>query len=162
MLLWTMDQMRELQLQWARELYWQEGQARGAIRTCKAMGLDFADALQHLQALLPELPQADAERLVRYYWRDDIDGTAATERIDDKIKHRITMAIYRTQYNGACCEQLEESYLKGAVYALAETINRCGPLLDEDYLQRAADRLELPLENLKKRLDAVMKEFFSE
>ena len=44
MLLWTMDQMRELQLQWARELYWQEGQARGAIRTCKAMGLDFADA----------------------------------------------------------------------------------------------------------------------
>ena len=162
MLLWTMDQMRELQLQWARELYWQEGQARGAIRTCKAMGLDFADALQHLQALLPELPQADAERLIRYYWRDDIDGTAATERIDDKIKHRITMAIYRTQYNGACCEQLEESYLKGAVYALAETINRCGPLLDEDYLQRAADRLELPLENLKKRLDAVMKEFFSE
>ena len=162
MLLWTMDQMRELQLQWARELYWQEGQARGAIRTCKAMGLDFADALQHLQALLPELPQADAERLVRYYWRDDIDGTAATERIDDKIKHRITMAIYRTQYNGACCEQLEESYLKGAVYALAETVNRCGPLLDEDYLQRAADRLELPLENLKKRLDAVMKEFFLE
>ena len=162
MLLWTMDQMRELQLQWARELYWQEGQARGAIRTCKAMGLDFADALQHLQALLPELPQADAERLVRYYWRDDIDGTAATERIDDKIKHRITMAVYRTQYNGACCEQLEESYLKGAVYALAETVNRCGPLLDEDYLQRAADRLELPLENLKKRLNAVMKEFFSE
>ena len=119
MLLWTMDQMRELHLQWARELYWQEGQARGAIRTCKAMGLDFADALQHLQALLPELPQADAERLVRYYWRDDIDGTAATERIDDKIKHRITMAVYRTQYNGACCEQLEESYLKGAVYALS-------------------------------------------
>lgn len=61
MLLWTMDQMRELQLQWARELYWQEGQARGAIRTCKAMGLDFADALQHLQALLPELPQVNAE-----------------------------------------------------------------------------------------------------
>ena len=162
MLLWTMDQMRELQLQWARELYWQEGQARGAIRTCKAMGLDFADALQHLQALLPELPQVQAERLGRYYWRDDIDGTAATERIDDKIKHRITMAIYRTQYNGACCEQLEESYLKGAVYALAETVNRCGPLLDEDYLQRAADRLELPLENLKKRLNAVMKEFFLE
>lgn len=67
MLLWTMDQMRELQLQWARELYWQEGQARGAIRTCKAMGLDFADALQHLQALLPELPQVNAERLARYY-----------------------------------------------------------------------------------------------
>ena len=72
------------------------------------------------------------------------------------------MAVYRTQYNGACCEQLEESYLNGAVYALTETVNRCGPLLDEDYLQRAADRLELPLENLKKRLDAVMKEFFLE
>ena len=71
MLLWTMDQMRELQLQWARELYWQEGQARGAIRTCKAMGLDFADALQHLQALLPELPQVNAERLARYYWKEE-------------------------------------------------------------------------------------------
>jgi len=45
---------------------------------------------------------------------------------------------------------------------LAETVNRCGLLLDEDYLQRAADRLELPLENLKKRLNVVMKEFFSE
>ena len=72
------------------------------------------------------------------------------------------MAVYRTQWRGAGGEGVEESYLKGAVYALAETINRCGPLLDEDYLQRAADRLELPLENLKKRLDAVMKEFFSE
>ena len=138
------------------------GAARGAVRVCKVMGLDQAGAFEYLRALLPELPQADAERLIRYYWRDDIDSTAATERIDDKIKHRITMAVYRTQYNGACCEQFEESYLKGAVYALAETINRCGPLLDEDYLQRAADRLELPLENLKKRLDAVMKEFFSE
>ena len=125
---------------------------------------DITGSIAHATMLGEQgiIPQADAERLVRYYWRDDIDGTAATERIDDKIKHRITMAIYRTQYNGACCEQLEESYLKGAVYALAETVNRCGPLLDEDYLQRAADRLELPLENLKKRLDAVMKEFFSE
>ena len=58
------------------------------------MGLDQADTCEYLRALLPELPQADAERLIRYYWRDDIDGTAATERIDDKIKHRITMAIY--------------------------------------------------------------------
>ena len=149
-------QVQELRLRWSQESFWQEGQARGAVRVCKVMGLDQAGTCEYLRALLQELPQADAER------RDDIDGTAATERIDDKIKHRITMAIYRTQYNGACCEQLEESYLKGAVYALAETVNRCGPLLDEDYLQRAADRLELPLENLKKRLDAVMKEFFSE
>ena len=155
-------QVQELRLQWSQESFWQEGQARGAVRVCKVMRLDQAGTCEYLRALLPELPQADAERLVRYYWRDDIDGTAATERIDDKIKHRITMAVYRTQYNGACCEQLEESYLKGAVYALAETVNRCGPLLDEDYLQRAADRLELPLENLKKRLDAVMKEFFLE
>ena len=155
-------QVQELRLQWSQESFWQEGQARGAVRVCKVMGLDQAGACEYLHALLPELPQADAERLIRYYWRDDIDGTAATERIDDKIKHRITMAIYRTQYNGACCEQLEESYLNGAVYALAETVSRCGPLLDEDYLQRAADRLELPLENLKKRLNAVMKEFFSE
>ncbi len=136
-----------------------QGARSGSV---KLRGLTKQAPVRYLRALLPELPQADAERLIRYYWRDDIDGTAATERIDDKIKHRITMAIYRTQYNGACCEQLEESYLKGAVYALAETVNRCGPLLDEDYLQRAADRLELPLENLKKRLDAVMKEFFSE
>ena len=67
------------------------------------------------------------------------------------------MAIYRTQYTEACCEQLQESYLQGAVYALAEEIRLCGEsLLDEDYLQQAADRLELPLANLKKRLDAAM------
>ena len=158
MLLWTMDQMRELQLQWAQESFWQEGQARGAVKVCKAMGLDHTGTWEYLRALLSELPQADAERLIRYYWWDDIDSTTATERIDDKIKHRITMAIYRTQYNGACCEQLEESYLNGAVYALSETIRRCGLLLDEDYLQQVADRLELPLENLKKRLNAVLNE----
>ena len=84
MLLWTMDQMRELQLQWARELYWQEGQARGAIRTCKAMGLDFADALQHLQALLPELPQVNAERLARYYWKEESSANAVA-KIDYEI-----------------------------------------------------------------------------
>lgn len=92
-------QVQELQLRWSQESFWQEGQARGAVRVCKVMGLDQAGTCEYLRALLPELPQADAERLVRYYWRDDIDGTAATERIDDKIKHRITMAIYRTQYN---------------------------------------------------------------
>ena len=112
-------QVQELQLRWSQESFWQEGQARGAVRVCKVMGLDQAGACEYLWALLPELPREDAERLIRYYWRDDIDSTAATERIDDKIKHRITMAIYRTQYNGACCEQLEESYLNGAVYALA-------------------------------------------
>ena len=150
-------QVQELQLQWSQELFWQEGQVRGAVKVCKAMGLDRADAWEYLWHLLPELPREDVERLIRYYWRDDIDSTAATERIDDKIKHRITMAIYRTQYNGACCEQLEESYLNGAVYALAEEIRLCGEsLLDEDYLQQAADRLELPLTNLKKRLDAAM------
>ena len=149
-------QVQELQLRWSQELFWQEGQARGAVKVCKAMGLDRADAWKYLWHLLPELPREDVERLIRYYWRDDIDSTAATERIDDKIKHRITMSIYRTQYNGACCEQLEESYLNGAVYALAETVKRCGTLLDEDYLQQAADRLEIPLANLKKRLDAAM------
>ena len=155
-------QVQELRLQWSQESFWQEGQARGAVRVCKVMGLDQAGACEYLHALLPELPQVNAERLARYYWKEESSANAVAKRIDDKIKHRITMAIYRTQYNGACCEQLEESYLNGAVYALAETVNRCGPLLDEDYLQRAADRLELPLENLKKRLNAVMKEFFSE
>ena len=149
-------QVQELQLRWSQESFWQEGQASGAVKVCKAMGLDRGDTWEYLWHLLPELPRADVERLIRYYWQDDIDSTAATERIDDKIKHRITMAIYRTQYNGACCEQLEESYLNGAVYALAETVKCCGTLLDEDYLQQAADRLELPLENLKKRLDAAM------
>ena len=90
-------QVQELRLRWSQESFWQEGQARGAVRVCKVMGLDQAGTCEYLRALLPELPQADAERLIRYYWRDDIDGTAATERIDDKIKHRITMAIYRTQ-----------------------------------------------------------------
>ena len=101
MLLWTMDQMRELQLQWARELYWQEGQARGAIRTCKAMGLDFADALQHLQALLPELPQVNAERLARYYWKEDING--AVKALAEVIK------IYGISLNDSCLQNEADS-----------------------------------------------------
>ena len=33
----------------------------------KVMGLDQAGACEYLRALFPELPQADAERLIRYY-----------------------------------------------------------------------------------------------
>ena len=150
-------QVQELQLRWSQESFWQEGQASGAVKVCKAMGLDRGDTWEYLWHLLPELPRADVERLIRYYWRDDVDSTAAAEKINGNSKRRITMAIYRTQYTEACCEQLKESYLQGAVYALAEEIRLCGEsLLDEDYLQQAADRLELPLTNLKKRLDAAM------
>ena len=60
-------QVQELQLRWSQESFWQEGQARGAVRVCKVMGLDQADTCEYLRALLPELPQADAERLIRYY-----------------------------------------------------------------------------------------------
>ena len=60
-------QVQELRLRWSQESFWQEGQARGAVRVCKVMGLDQADTCEYLRALLPELPQADAERLIRYY-----------------------------------------------------------------------------------------------
>lgn len=32
-------QVQELQLRWSQESFWQEGQARGAVRVCKVMGL---------------------------------------------------------------------------------------------------------------------------
>ena len=60
-------QVQELRLRWSQESFWQEGQARGAVRVWKVMGLDQAGACEYLRALLPELPQADAERLIRYY-----------------------------------------------------------------------------------------------
>ena len=125
MLLWTMDQMRELQLQWARELYWQEGQARGAIRTCKAMGLDFADALQHLQALLPELPQVNAERLARYYWKEESSANAVA-KIDYEIDRRTDREINRVWYGEEYCKSFDEGYINGAVKALAEVIKIYG------------------------------------
>ena len=49
-------QVQELRLQWSQESFWQEGQARGAVRVCKVMGLDQAGACEYLHALLPELP----------------------------------------------------------------------------------------------------------
>ena len=33
-------QVQELQLRWSQESFWQEGQARGAVRVCKVKGLD--------------------------------------------------------------------------------------------------------------------------
>ena len=46
-------QVQELQLRWSQESFWQEGQARGAVRVCKVMGLDQADTCEYLRALLP-------------------------------------------------------------------------------------------------------------
>ncbi len=157
MLLWTMDQMRELQLQWARELYWQEGQARGAIRTCKAMGLDFADALQHLQALLPELPQVNAERLARYYWKEESSANAVA-KIDYEIDRRTDREINRVWYGEEYCKSFDEGYINGAVKALAEVIKIYGISLNDSCLQDEADSLNLSLGELRERLDAKMKE----
>ena len=61
------DDKASQELRWSQESFWQEGQARGAVRVCKVMGLDQAGTCEYLRALLPELPQADAERLIRYY-----------------------------------------------------------------------------------------------
>ena len=141
MLLWTMDQMRELQLQWARELYWQEGQARGAIRTCKAMGLDFADALQHLQALLPELPQVNAERLARYYWKEESSANAVA-KIDYEIDRRTDREINRVWYGEEYCKSFEN-------YGISR---------NDSCLQNEADSLNLSLGELRERLDAKLKE----
>ena len=157
MLLWTMDQMRELQLQWARELYWQEGQARGAIRTCKAMGLDFADALQHLQALLPELPQENAERLARYYWKEESSANAVA-KIDYEIDRRTDREINRVWYGEEYCKSFDEGYINGAVKALAEVIKNYGISLNDSCLQNEADSLNLSLGELRERLDAKLKE----
>lgn len=157
MLLWTMDQMRELQLQWARELYWQEGQARGAIRTCKAMGLDFADALQHLQALLPELPQENAERLARYYWTEESSANAVA-KIDYEIDRRTDREINRVWYGEEYCKSFDEGYINGAVKALAEVIKDYGISLNDSCLQNEADSLNLSLGELRERLDAKLKE----
>ena len=177
MLLWTMDQMRELQLQWARELYWQEGQARGAIRTCKAMGLDFADALQHLQALLPELPQVNAERpvsythltllpelpqanverLARYYWKEESSANAVA-KIDYEIDRRTDREINRVWYGEEYCKSFDEGYINGAVKALAGVIKDYGISLNDSCLQNEADSLNLSLGELRERLDAKLKE----
>ena len=157
MLLWTMDQMRELQLQWARELYWQEGQARGAIRTCKAMGLDFADALQHLQALLPELPQVNAERLARYYWKEESSANAVA-KIDYEIDRRTDREINRVWYGEEYCKSFDEGYINGAVKALAGVIKDYGISLNDSCLQNEADSLNLSLGELRARLDAKLKE----
>lgn len=157
MLLWTMDQMRELQLQWARELYWQEGQARGAIRTCKAMGLDFEDALQHLQALLPKLPQVNAERLARYYWKEESSANAVA-KIDYEIDRRTDREINRVWYGEEYCKSFDEGYINGAVKALAEVIKNYGISLNDSCLQNEADSLNLSLGELRARLDAKLKE----
>ena len=157
MLLWTMDQMRELQLQWARELYWQEGQARGAIRTCKAMGLDFADALQHLQALLPELPQVNAERLARYYWKEESSANAVA-KIDYEIDRRTDREINRVWYGEEYCKSFDEGYINGTVKALAGVIKDYGISLNDSCLQNEADSLNLSLGELRERLDAKLKE----
>lgn len=156
MLLWTMDQMRELQLQWARELYWREGQARGAVRTCKAMGLDFEDALQHLQALLPELPQVNVERLARYYWKVESSANAVA-KIDYEIDRRTDREINRVWYGEEYCKSFDEGYINGAVKALAGVIKDYG-VLNDDRLQDEADSLELSLEELKERLNTKLKE----
>ena len=47
-------QVQELRLQWSQESFWQEGQARGAVRVCKVMGLDQAGTCEYLRALLPD------------------------------------------------------------------------------------------------------------
>ena len=148
---------QELQLQWARELYWQEGQARGAIRTCKAMGLDFEDALQHLQALLPKLPQVNAERLARYYWKEESSANAVA-KIDYEIDRRTDREINRVWYGEEYCKSFDEGYINGAVKALAEVIKNYGISLNDSCLQNEADSLNLSLGELRERLDAKLKE----
>lgn len=66
-------QVQELRLQWSQESFWQEGQARGAVRVCKVMGLDQAGACEYLRALLPEL-----RRRMRSGWFDITGGMILT------------------------------------------------------------------------------------
>ena len=51
-------QVQELRLRWSQESFWQEGQARGAVRVCKVMGLDQAGACEYLLDNDTAIPQA--------------------------------------------------------------------------------------------------------
>ena len=120
------------------------------------MGLDFEDALQHLQALLPELPQVNVERLARYYWKVESSANAVA-KIDYEIDRRTDREINRVWYGEEYCKSFDEGYINGAVKALAGVIKDYG-VLNDDCLQDEADSLELSLEELKERLNTKLKE----
>ena len=150
-------QVQELRLRWSQESFWQEGQARGAVRVCKVMGLDQAGACEYLRALLPELPQVNAERLARYYWKEESSANAVA-KIDYEIDRRTDREINRVWYGEEYCKSFDEGYINGAVKALAEVIKNYGISLNDSCLQNEADSLNLSLGELRERLDAKLKE----
>ena len=150
-------QVQELQLRWSQESFWQEGQARGAVRVCKVMGLDQAGACEYLRALLPELPQVNAERLARYYWKEESSANAVA-KIDYEIDRRTDREINRVWYGEEYCKSFDEGYINGAVKALAGVIKDYGISLNDSCLQNEADSLNLSLGELRARLDAKLKE----
>ena len=150
-------QVQELRLRWSQESFWQEGQARGAVRVCKVMGLDQAGTCEYLRALLPELPQVNAERLARYYWKEESSANAVA-KIDYEIDRRTDREINRVWYGEEYCKSFDEGYINGAVKALAEVIKIYGISLNDSCLQDEADSLNLSLGELRERLDAKLKE----
>ena len=150
-------QVQELRLRWSQESFWQEGQARGAVRVCKVMGLDQAGACEYLRALLPELPQVNAERLARYYWKEESSANAVA-KIDYEIDRRTDREINRVWYGEEYCKSFDQGYINGAVKALAEVIKIYGISLNDSCLQNEADSLNLSLGELRERLDAKLKE----
>lgn len=114
-------------------------------------------ALQHLQTLLPELPQVNAERLARYYWKEESSANAVA-KIDYEIDRRTDREINRVWYGEEYCKSFDEGYINGAVKALAGVIKDYGISLNDSCLQNEADSLNLSLGELRARLDAKLKE----
>lgn len=111
----------------------------------------------HLQALLPELPQVNAERLARYYWKEESSANAVA-KIDYEIDRRTDREINRVWYGEEYCKSFDEGYINGAVKALAEVIKIYGISLNDSCLQDEEDSLNLSLGELRERLDAKLKE----
>lgn len=139
-----------LLFQWTGEQFWQEGVARGTVLTCKSLGLDAQETARQLRSLLPDLSQEEAQRLVRYHWKEHTeDDTVA--RVEQEICQRTEQGMRRLHYGPEYSAAYDEGYLQGRVKALALAIQK-GADLDTDFLQEQADEMKLPLSELMDRI----------
>ena len=99
----------------------------------------------------------NAERLARYYWKEESSANAVA-KIDYEIDRRTDREINRVWYGEEYCKSFDEGYINGAVKALAEVIKNYGISLNDSCLQDEADSLNLSLGELRERLDAKLKE----
>lgn len=139
-------------------LFWQEGMARGVIRTCKANGLDSGEALWRLRSYLPDLPPEETERLVRFHWKDDKDNHDAVGKVNAEL-HRLTgWKLHQARFGDCPMDVWEQPRIQERLRTLAAVSKGHGKPFSKDYLQDQADALKLPLEELMKQLDRMMQE----